>query len=77
MSALTGAGQPHHAATLYTYLLAKPEYSTPAARKSLIRRLREALVKLVAIVGVCQPLEAVWQITEREREEDKDYTFSR
>ena len=42
-----------------------------------MRRLREALVKSVSIVGVCKPLEAVFCISEVEREEDKDYSFSR
>lgn len=42
-----------------------------------MRRLREALVKCVAIVGVCKPLEAVFQIAEVEREEDRDLSFSR
>lgn len=39
--------------------------------------MREALVKCVAIVGVCKPIEAVFQIAEREREEDRDFSFSR
>lgn len=42
-----------------------------------MRRLREALVKLVSIVGVPKPLEAVFCIAEVERDEDKDYSFSR
>ncbi|KAK5138405.1 hypothetical protein LTR08_003466 [Meristemomyces frigidus] len=42
-----------------------------------MRRLREALVKLVSVVGVPKPLEAVFCMGEVEREEDKDYSFSR
>ena len=42
-----------------------------------MRRLREALVKSVSIYGVCKPLEAIIQIDRVEREEDKDYSFSR
>jgi hypothetical protein len=42
-----------------------------------MRRLREALVKLVSIVGVPKPLEAVFCMGEVERDEDKDYSFSR
>ena len=74
---LTGAGLSHHVATLYIYLTAKDEYSTSESRKNLVRRLREALVKCVAIIGVPKPLEAIFQVAEVEREEDKDYSFSR
>lgn len=42
-----------------------------------MRRLREALVKLVSVVGVPKPLEAVFSMAEVEREEDRDYSFSR
>ena len=42
-----------------------------------MRKLREALVKLVSVVGVPKPLEAVFSIADIEREEDKDYSFSR
>ena len=42
-----------------------------------MRRLREALVKLVSVVGVPKPIEAVFSMGEVEREEDKDYSFSR
>ena len=42
-----------------------------------MRRIREALVKLVSVVGVPKPLEAVFCMGEVEREEDKDYSFSR
>ncbi|KAH9836908.1 hypothetical protein Tdes44962_MAKER08388 [Teratosphaeria destructans] len=63
---------------LYLYLVStKPEYRSPEQRRALVRRLREALVKLVAVVGVPRPLEAVMQIAEVEREEDRDYSFSR
>lgn len=34
-------------------------------------------MKLVPIVGVVKPLEAVFCLAEVEREEDKDYSFSR
>lgn len=77
ISAVTGGGHPHFAATLYEYLISKPEYSTPDQRKGLIRRLREALVKLVSVVGVPKPLEAIFSIADIEREEDKDYSCSR
>lgn len=34
-------------------------------------------MKCVSIYGVCRPLEVVFGITKIEREEDKDYSFSR
>jgi hypothetical protein len=34
-------------------------------------------VKLVSVVGVPKPLEAIFSIGEVERDEDKDYSFSR
>ena len=42
-----------------------------------MRRLREALVKSVSIIGECKPLEAVFQISAVEREEDREFSFSR
>lgn len=69
--------EPDHVATLYTYLISKPEYTTSESRKGLMRRLREALVENVSIQGVCKPLEAVFAIIKVEREEDKDFSFSR
>lgn len=73
VSALTGTNQAEHAADLYTYLIRKPQYSTPEQRKAPVRRLREALVKDVSTLGVCKCLEAVFSIAEVEREEDKDF----
>ncbi|KAK5171506.1 uncharacterized protein LTR77_004651 [Saxophila tyrrhenica] len=77
ISAITAGGHPHFAATLYRHLISQPAYSTSAQRQALIRRLREALVKLVSVVGVPKPLEAVFSIANIEREEDKDYSCSR
>lgn len=42
-----------------------------------MRRLREVLVKLVSVVGVPKPIDAVFSIAGVEREEDKDFSFSR
>jgi|TARA_R110002003_G_scaffold20_4_gene1085 hypothetical protein len=42
-----------------------------------MRRIRETLFKLIVIVGVCKPLEAIFDIDAITRPEDKDYTFSR
>ncbi|CZT20919.1 uncharacterized protein RCC_06779 [Ramularia collo-cygni] len=77
IAAISAGGHPGHAADLYKYLLAKPEFNTPDARKALVRRLREAMMKLVSVVGVPKPLEAIFSIGAIEREEDKDYSFSR
>ncbi|KAK0507110.1 hypothetical protein JMJ35_010568 [Cladonia borealis] len=77
VSALTGGGQPEFAGNLYTYLTQKPQYSTSESRKGLVRRLREALVKCVSIMGICKPQGAIFSISALEREEDKDYSCSR
>ena len=77
ISAVAGGGHPAFAAELYKYLISQPQYSTPDQRKALIRRLREALVKLVSVVGVPKALEAIFSIADIEREEDKDYSSSR
>ncbi|KAM0794799.1 hypothetical protein BDR22DRAFT_883316 [Usnea florida] len=77
IATLTGGGQPEFAGNLYTFLVAQPNYATSEARQALVRRLREALVKSVSIVGVCRPLEAVFSIDAVERAEDKDYSCSR
>jgi hypothetical protein len=42
-----------------------------------MRRIRETLFKLIVIVGVCKPLEAIFDIDAITNPEDKDYTFSR
>jgi len=77
ISAITGTGCPEHAATLYNYLISKPEFATSASRQQLMRRLREALVKDISILGVCKPLEAIFAIAKIERPEDRDISFSR
>ncbi|CAD6589587.1 MAG: hypothetical protein ASARMPRED_004135 [Alectoria sarmentosa] len=77
IAALTGGGQPELAGNLYTHLIKEPHYATSEARQALVRRLREALVKSVSIIGVCRPLEAIFNIDAAQRPEDKDYSFSR
>ncbi|KAI6813392.1 hypothetical protein KC340_g16545 [Hortaea werneckii] len=77
ISAIAGSVHPESAQQLYLYLVSKLEFSTPPQRQVLMRRLREALVKLVSVVGVPKPLEAVFSMAEVEREEDRDYSFSR
>ncbi|KAF2722434.1 hypothetical protein K431DRAFT_283862 [Polychaeton citri CBS 116435] len=77
VAAITAGGQPERAADLYRYLTSKPEYQTPEQRHSLIKRLREALFKLICIIGVPRCLEAIFTIAPIEKEEDRDYSFSR
>ncbi|KAK5116710.1 hypothetical protein LTR62_007384 [Meristemomyces frigidus] len=77
LSTITAGGHPGFAKDLYLYLISKPEYQSPSERQALMRRLREALVKLVSVVGVPKPLEAIFSMGEVERDEDKDYSFSR
>ncbi|SMQ55559.1 unnamed protein product [Zymoseptoria tritici ST99CH_3D1] len=77
ISAVAAGGHPNFAADLYTYVISKPEYSTADARKALMRRLREALLKLVSVVGVPKPLEAIFSIAAVEKPEDRDMSFSR
>lgn len=77
LSALVGGTEPELADQLYLYIINKPEYKESSQRKALIRRIREVLVKLISIVGVCKPLEAIIAIMKVEQEEDRDYSFSR
>ncbi|USW58867.1 hypothetical protein Slin15195_G121860 [Septoria linicola] len=77
LSSLCAGGHPGKAVDLYQNLISRPEFSTSEQRQNLIKRLRETLVKLVPIIGVVKPLEAVFCIAEIERPEDRDYSFSR
>ncbi|KAH6680991.1 hypothetical protein B0J14DRAFT_614364 [Halenospora varia] len=76
LSSLVGVDQ-EHVGTLYTYLINKPEFSTPESRQALVRRIREALVKNISIQGVVKPINALISIVKVERDEDKDHSFSR
>lgn len=75
MATLVAGPDPDHAHNLYLYLINKEESSD--ACKALVRRLREALLKAIPLVGVCKPIEAILAISNVERDEDKDYTFTR
>jgi len=77
LAALVGGGHPELAADLYLHLISRPEFTTPESRKALVRRLREVLVKLVSVIGVPKAIDAVFSIAGVEREEDRDYSFSR
>jgi hypothetical protein len=74
---MVGGGQPGFAPLLYKQLIERPEYTTPVQRQELMRRIRETLFKLIVIIGVCKPLEAIFDIDAITRPEDKDYSFSR
>ncbi|KAK6518821.1 hypothetical protein TWF506_005956 [Arthrobotrys conoides] len=77
IATLTYASNPAHIADLYGYLISQPKYSTSQSRKALMKRIREALVKLVSLIGVCKPITAIFKIDDVEGEEDRDYSFSR
>ena len=77
VSCMVAGPDPEAASHLYAYLISQPQYATSAARQALVRRLREALVKAVSIVGVCKPLEAILAISAIEQPEDKDYSATR
>lgn len=77
LAALVGGTEPEFADQLYLHLISQPSYQTSSSRQALVRRLREALVKLVSIVGVCKPLEAILAIGKAEQPEDRDFSFTR
>jgi alkylhydroperoxidase/carboxymuconolactone decarboxylase family protein YurZ len=77
LAALVGGTEPEFADQLYLHIIKKPAYQSSSSRQALVRRLREALIKLISIVGVCKPLEAILAISKVERPKDRDYTFTR
>ncbi|KAF3044844.1 hypothetical protein E8E11_002754 [Didymella keratinophila] len=77
LAAMVGGGQPAFAPLLYKELIERPEHQSPGQRQALMRRIRETLFKLIVIIGVCKPLEAIFDIDAITRPEDKDYSFSR
>ncbi|KAL1591403.1 hypothetical protein SLS60_012016 [Paraconiothyrium brasiliense] len=77
LAALVGGTEPLLADQLYLYIIKKTENHGSDQRQKVVRNLREALVKLVSIIGVCKPLEAILAIAKVERPEDRDYSFSR
>lgn len=77
IACLSASPDPEAAAALYLFLVSKPQYQSSEARQGLVRRLREALVKSVCIVGVCKPIEAVLAISRVERAEDRDLSCTR
>lgn len=77
IACLSAGPDPEAAAALYLYLTGKPRYQASEARQALVRRLREALVKSISLVGVCKPIEAVLAIGRVERPEDRDLGCTR
>jgi hypothetical protein len=77
VAALAGGNDPELCGDLYLHLVARPEHAQPEQRQALVRRIREALVKCICLVGVCKPIEAIISIAQHERDEDKDYTATR
>ena len=77
IACISASPDPEAAAALYLFLVSKPQYQSSEARQALVRRLREALVKAVCLVGVCKPIEAVLAISRAERPEDRDLTCTR
>lgn len=77
LASLVGGTEPEFASQLYLHLISQPSRTSAPSRQALVQRLREALVKLVSIVGVCKPLEAILSISKVEHPEDRDYTFTR
>ncbi|KAE8347197.1 hypothetical protein BDV24DRAFT_146746 [Aspergillus arachidicola] len=65
IACLSGSPDPELAKELYLYVIQKEETSTSAARHVFVRRIREALVKCVSIVGCCKPIEAIIAISQQ------------
>jgi hypothetical protein len=74
---MVGGGGHGFAPLLYRELIKRPEHQTSEQRQALMRRIRETLLKLVSIAGVCKPLDAIFDIDAITAAEDKDYSFSR
>lgn len=78
ITTLAASPDPNHAHNLYLYLTrSETPNTTPDTRKALIRRLREALLKTIPLIGVCKPIEAILSIAAVEQPEDRDYSFTR
>lgn len=78
IACLSASRDPEAAKDLYLYLVNKSENEPGGpGRKALIRRLREALVKTICLVGVCKPIEAILAISRVEKPEDRDLSTTR
>lgn len=77
LSTLATGPDPHLADQLYLYLTSQSAYSTADARRKLIRRLREALFKDIALIGLPKPTEALIAISRVEPEDEIEQSFTR
>lgn len=82
VGALMGSGRPFQVGELYAHLIARPPYSTAAQRRYLVRWMREAMIKCIILKciilnGIPIVFQALLFVAVLEREEDKDYSFSR
>lgn len=70
LSAISTTPESHVGGQLYLYLISQQLYSTTSERWKLIRRMREALFKDIALLGLPKPTEALLSITKVMSEED-------
>ncbi|KAI8716948.1 hypothetical protein NCS52_00989600 [Fusarium sp. LHS14.1] len=77
IACLSASPDPETSAALYLYLTRQEAYQTSESRQALVRRLREALVKTICLVGVCKPIEAILAIAKVEKPEDRDFSRTR
>lgn len=77
IACLSASPGPEASAALYLYLTRQEAYQTSESRQALVRRLREALVKTIGLVGVCKPIEAILAIAKVEEPKDRDYSRTR
>ena len=74
---MVGCGQPGFAPLLYQELIKRPEHQSSEQLQALMQGIREILLKLIVIIGMCKPLEVTFDIDAITRPEDIDYSFSR
>lgn len=77
IACLSASPDPEASAALYLYLTRQEAYQTSESRQALVRRLREALVKTICLVGVCKPIEAILAIAKVEKPQDRDFSRTR
>ncbi|KAJ5950274.1 uncharacterized protein N7479_008687 [Penicillium vulpinum] len=77
LSAIATTLESHLCGQLYLYLTSQHAYSTTTARRKLIRCMREALFKDIALLGLPKPTEALIGITNVMSEEDTESSFTR
>ena len=77
VGALMGSGRPFQVGELYAHLVARAPYSTAAQRRYLIRWMREAIIKCIILKCIPIVFQPFLFVAVLEREEDKDYSFSR